>query len=177
MERSLQALTKAGGLDSECRGRQQRARGARTLPVLEGSSGSWATQQFSSVRHTPATEAAPNLGWASRTLRVSTGQVCPFWMTCVPRERHILRTHLGFWMILILNINWEHLRSLQSLLDLQKRWEQSGDCGLREEVCSSLDEIWSFLKIGKFRKVIEVLVLPYISSLILSEVKVYRMED
>ena len=40
-----------------------------------------------------------------------------------------------------------------------------------------MDEIWSFLKIGKFRKVIEVLVLPYISSLILSEVKVYRMED
>ena len=52
-----------------------------------------------------------------------------------------------------------------------------GDCGLREEVYSSFDEIWSFLKIGKFRKFSEVLVLPYIYSLVLSEVKVYRMED
>lgn len=69
------------------------------------------------------------------------------------------------------------MRSLQSLLDLQERRELRGDCGLREEVCSSFDEIWSFLKIGKFRKVSEVLVLPYIYSLVLSEVKVYRMED
>ena len=172
MERSFQALTKAGGLDSEGRGWQQRGRGVRTSPVLEGSSGSWATQQFSSVPHTPATEAAPKLGWASQTLRESAGQVYPFWMICVQRGRHILRTPLGFWMILILNINWEHLRSLQSLLDLQERWELSGDRGLREEICSSFDEIWSFFKTGKFRKVSEVLVLPYISSLVLSEVKV-----
>lgn len=90
---------------------------------------------------------------------------------CAERKAHPKNT-LGFWMILILNINWEHLRSLQSLLDLQERWELSGDCGLREEVCSSFDEIWSFFKTGKFRKVSEVLVLPYISSLVLSEVKV-----
>ena len=122
-------------------------------------------------------QGCSNLGWASQTLRESAGQVCPFWTTCVQREIHILRTHLGFWMILILNINWEHLRSLQSLLDLQERWELRGDCGLREEVYSSFDEIRSFLKIGKFRKFSEVLVLSYIYSLVLSEVKVYRMED
>ena len=69
------------------------------------------------------------------------------------------------------------MRSLQSLLDLQERWELRGDCGLREEVYSSFDEIRSFLKIGKFRKFSEVLVLSYIYSLVLSEVKVYRMED
>lgn len=63
------------------------------------------------------------------------------------------------------------------MIDLPERWELCGGCRLRKGVYFSPDESWSFLMISKLRKVGEVHVLPYISSLVLSEVKVYRMED